>query len=120
MEKKEINICEEEIIFKEFLIVDKKRLKENRKNIIFLTKNGDFVREVGLNKKCHCNSGKKYKNCCNLFDILGFYDSQINTFFCDIKEFLCKFKNNLEQNIEEEKQPKNEEGSVWSKNIGLY
>ncbi len=72
-------------------------MQEKKKNNFVLTQKGHFVREVNLNKKCHCNSGKKYKNCCNSTDILGVYNSQTGHFYCDLNEFLNKFGNRLEE-----------------------
>jgi len=92
---------EDEIKFGENLIIDNKKLTEKKKNNFLLTQKGHFVREVNLNKKCHCSSGKKYKNCCSGLDISGYYDSQIHSFYCDINEFLNKFKSHFEEKKEE-------------------
>lgn len=94
-------------------------MPEKKKNNFLLTQNGHFVRELNLNKKCHCNSGKKYKNCCKSTDIEGVYDSQTLQFYCDLKEFLNKFKNQLEgdeKNDEKKDAKKDEKPNKDSKN----
>lgn len=93
-----------QIQFGEYTIFDKKSLQEHKKNNFTLTQEGHFTREVNLNKKCHCNSSKKYKNCCSKTDILGYYDSQSKIFYCDLMEFLTKFQDKLETKKVEEKE----------------
>lgn len=39
------------------------------------------------NKKCHCGSKKKYKNCCFFEDVEGYYESETTEFFCDMDIF---------------------------------
>jgi len=86
-------------------------MKEKKKNNFLLTQNGHFVREVNLNKKCHCNLGKKYKNCCCFTDVSGFFDSQTRQFYCDINEFSNKFETKLEEGKIEEKLSKDSKNS---------
>lgn len=104
----------DEIIYKDYIIIDQKKMPDKKKNNFVLTKQGHFTREVQLNKKCHCNSGKKYKNCCCSTDIPGFYDSQTHQFYCEINDFLIKFKDQLEEKKEEKsnKNSKNENGNA--------
>ena len=86
--------------------MDRQKLTEKKKTNFLLTQKGHFVREVGFDKKCHCNSGKKYKNCCRTSDVSGCFDSQAHIFYCDVTEFLEKFKNQLDSDnkkIEENK-----------------
>lgn len=90
-----------EIRFKDILIIDNKKLTDKKKNNFLLTHEGNFVREVNLNKKCFCNSGKKYKNCCSGSALNGFYDSQSRHFYCDINEFMQKFKSQFDEKKEE-------------------
>ena len=54
---------------------DQEDLAKRRKDIeskvihgMTLTQEGKWIKAPGRNKKCHCNSGDRYKNCCQRKD----------------------------------------------------
>lgn len=78
-----------------------------------LTQKIEFKREVNLHKKCYCNSGKKYRNCCSGTDVAGFFDKEANIFYCNVFEFLDKFCDKLnfmkiKEKLQNEKDEKDE------------
>ena len=59
-----------------------------KKNVIkdkILTEQGSLI-DKPL-KKCHCYSGKKYRNCHESLDIQGSYIEEYNIFFCNIDKY---------------------------------
>ena len=97
------------LIYKGVVIKDEDEKQKKRKYIYkVLTKSGQFLHEPGIyiiksddNKKCHCLSNKKYKNCCKSDDIHGDFDDNTEEFFCDIEKFVIF--NSLQQIQNEEK-----------------
>lgn len=104
MERKNSKGKNEELKFNEYTIIDNKELNHKQKNNYVLTENGQIIREVSYNKKCHCSSSKKYKNCCFDTDLTGYYEEDNKTFYCDLMIFFQKFQDKLDfKKIEENK-----------------
>jgi hypothetical protein len=79
----EINIAG--TIIKDFTEKDKKLVRS------IMTEEGIVLNDQNDFKKCHCNSNKKYKNCCISTDIKGEYDKDNSIFYCDIELLKSKF-----------------------------
>jgi len=99
MEKDEKPIQRNELTYKGVTIKDSDEKKKKRKYIKkFLTKEGQFLFEIGDDKKCHCCSNKKYRNCCKVDDISGDFDKDTDEFFCDVERFLLFYTNLPQEN----------------------
>jgi hypothetical protein len=80
----------DEINFNGVTIKDlKEKTNKYRKSII--TQEGIVLEEIKDFAKCHCETNKKYKNCCIDFDLRGEYDKSSNIFYCDLTIFKSKF-----------------------------
>lgn len=92
MEKDEYKPKHNDMIYKGVTIKDNDEKQKKRKYIKkVLTNGGQFMFEIDGDKKCHCCSGKKYKNCCKHEDIIGDYDKDKDEFFCEMEKFVMFF-----------------------------
>jgi len=97
-----------QLTYKGIAIKDTDEKKKKRKYIRkLLTKEGQFLFEVGDDKKCHCMSNKKYRNCCKAEDIMGDYDKDSEEFFCDVERFLMFYSTLPEEKNEKKNGRKN-------------
>lgn len=76
-----------------------KDTKEKKKEEIYtnsiITEEGIIFNEINENKKCHCQSNRKYKKCHSKTDIKGLYNKELNTFYCQLEDFKSKLYNNI-------------------------
>jgi OTU domain-containing protein 3 len=87
--------------------------KQNYKKCI-ISSEGIILEEVGDNKKCHCSSNKKYKNCCVKNDIKGQYNKSDNIFYCDLHLFKSNQKYEIKSTKEKDEKSEKENGEVGS------
>ena len=93
--------------FNDLLIIDiiKVPKKELDKKII-TNNDAKLLDDISDYRKCHCLSNKKYKNCCQKDDIIGFQDGDI--FYCDI----TKYKSSKAYELNSKKKIKKEDEEV--------
>lgn len=89
-----------------------KKTDKFRKSI--LTQEGNILDEIKDFSKCHCDTNKKYKNCCSTQDIKGEYDKDENVFYTDKEIFKSRFHYEIKskESKENKSNGNNEVGTV--------
>jgi hypothetical protein len=82
-------ISSDDIIVNGVTIKDLKE-KPQKFSKCIMTDEGIILNEITDFKKCHCESNKKYKNCCSGKDVKGEFDKFENIFYCDLDFFKTK------------------------------
>jgi OTU domain-containing protein 3 len=112
--EKNTNIASGEILINGTSVKDFKD-KENKKDKFkkcILTQEGIILEEIKDLSKCHCETNKKYKNCCVSEDIKGEFDKKKNIYYCDLEVFKSRFHYEMKDKEELKISKNNSNGEV--------